>query len=103
MRVERDATQAQNELATLNIIRTATALTRFPVHQLCKQRNETIEIKVVNETGELTLLWKVGYNEMGGPPGPLAYRLDTIVINRQIEERPNNASPIVRLGSMREI
>lgn len=103
MRAELNAAQAQNELATLNIIRTATALTRFPVHQLCKQRNETIEIKVVNETGELTLLWKVGYNEMGGPPGPLAYRLDTIVINRQIEERPNNASPIVRLGSMREI
>ncbi|WP_309710660.1 hypothetical protein [Armatimonas sp.] len=103
MRVELIETQAQNELATLNIIRTATALTRFPVHQLCKRRNEAIEIKVVSEAGELTLLWKVGYNEMGGPPGPLAYRLDTIVINRQIEERPNSASPVVRLGSIREI
>jgi hypothetical protein len=40
---------------------------------------------------------------MGGPPGPLAYRLDTIVINRKIEERPNTASHIVRLGSIREI
>ena len=63
-----------------------TALSRYPVHRLARKGSIKIEVTEANERGEAVLLWKVSYNSEYGQPGPLAYKLDTLIINRRIEE-----------------
>ena len=86
------------EIIPQNIIRTETVLSRFPIHRLSKSGKVKIDIKVKNEAGELTTLWKVK-----APPDPLAYKLDTLVINRRIEEAGRPVPKLIKLGSLREI
>ena len=38
-----------------------------------------------------------------GQPGPLAYKLDTLIINRRIEEARRPIPKIIRLGSLKDI
>ena len=47
--------------------------------------------------------WEVTYNSKYGQPGPLAYKLDTLIVNRRIEEARRPIPRIIRLGSLREI
>jgi hypothetical protein len=86
-----------------DIIRVETALSRFPVHRLSKKGNVLIEIRNKNPNGELKTKWEVTYNSKFGQPGPLAYKLDTLIINRRIEEAGKPVPRIVRLGSLNEI
>jgi hypothetical protein len=86
------------ELIPTDIIRTETALSRFPIHRLSKSGKVTIEIKVKNSEGELTTRWQVK-----NPPDPLAYKLDTLVINRRIDELGKPVPKVIRLGSLSEI
>lgn len=83
----------------LSIIRTETALSRFPFHRLAKKGLVQIEIK--NQAS--ALLWEVTYNSKYGQPGPLAYKLDTLVINRRIEEKGRPVAPVIKLGSLAQI
>lgn len=87
----------------LNPIRVETALSRYPVHRLAKKGNPDIEIREESEGGDLVIKWEVSHNSKDGQPGPLAYKLDTLIINRRIEETARPISRIVRLGSLREI
>jgi hypothetical protein len=87
------------ELVPLNLIRTETALSRFPVHRIAKRGNVKIELK--NQA--TAVLWKVSYNSEYGQPGPLAYKLDTIVINRKIEEAGKPVPKLLRLGSLSDV
>ena len=91
------------ESNALNLIRTATALTRFPVHQLFKGKSSAIEISLKNDDGTLSLQWEVAPNPKFGDPGPLAYKIDTLIVNRRIEEAGNAIPEFIRLGSLREI
>ncbi len=91
------------ELAALNVIRTETVLSRYPVHKLAKQGSVSIEIREENEDGELRTQWEVSHNSKYGQPGPLAYKLDTLIVNRRIEEEPRPIPKIIKLGSLREI
>lgn len=91
------------ELPALNVIRTETVLSRYPVHKLAKQGSVSIEIREENEDGELRTQWEVSHNSKYGQPGPLAYKLDTLIINRRIEEGPRPIPKIIKLGSLREI
>jgi hypothetical protein len=91
------------ELSPPNPIRVETALSRFPVHRLARKGSIRIEVSEANERGETTLSWKVSYNSEYGQPGPLAYKLDTLIINRRIEEAPRPIPRIIRLGSLRDI
>ena len=91
------------ELPALNVIRTETVLSRYPVHKLAKQGSVSIEIREENEDGELRVQWEVSHNSKYGQPGPLAYKLDTLVINRRIEEAERPIPKIIKLGSLREI
>lgn len=91
------------ELPSLNVIRTETVLSRYPVHKLAKQGSVSIEIREENEDGELRTQWEVSHNSKYGQPGPLAYKLDTLIINRRIEEGPRPIPKIIKLGSLREI
>lgn len=86
-----------------DIIRVETALSRFPIHRLSKKGNVSIEIKKTDPNGELRTRWEVTYNSKFGQPGPLAYKLDTLIVNRRIEEAGKPIPKIVRLGSLSEI
>jgi hypothetical protein len=100
MKSDREPT---TEIVTLNAIRVETGFSRFPSHRVAKKGSPDIEIRQVNENGDLVVLWEVSHNSKHGQPGPLAYKLDTLIINRRIEETTRPISRIIRLGSLREI
>jgi hypothetical protein len=94
----------QLELIPQNTIRIETALSRFPVHKLARQRGGIlIDIRETTSTGELKTKWKVSYNSEYGQPGPLAYRVDTLIINRRIDEERPSIPKAIKLGSLSEI
>lgn len=96
--------QPNTELsATLNAIRVETALSRYPVHRLAKKGGVTIDIKEKGKDGEILIRWEVSHNSKYGQPGPLAYKLDTLLVNRRIEEAARPIPKIIKLGSLREI
>jgi len=91
------------ELAPLNIIRTETVLSKLPIHNLSKKG--TISIKIVrrNTAGEVVLHWQVSPNRDYGDPRQLAYKIDTLIINRRLDELGRPLPKIVCLGSLRQI
>jgi hypothetical protein len=91
------------ELAPLDVIRVETALSRYPVHRLAKQGRIAIELREATKEGETTLRWEIGHHSKYGQPGPLAYKVDTLVVNRRLEEAGRPIPRIVRLGSLKEI
>src|SRR5258708_22310038 len=95
--------EASTKLSPLNPIRVETALSRYPVHMLAKKGDINIELNEKDERGESSLKWRVTYNSGFGQPGPLAYKLDTLIVNRKIEEACRPIPRIIRLGSLREI
>ncbi|MBV8236230.1 MAG: hypothetical protein JO075_11075 [Acidimicrobiia bacterium] len=97
-------THPQAELVVLpDVIRVETALSRFPVHRLIKQGTVPIEIRETTADGELVVHWEIAPNARFGQPGPLAYKLDTLVINRKIEAAGRPIPRYIRLGSLKEI
>ena len=91
--------QDPTDLIPKELIRVETALTRYPVHRLSKKGSIEIEL----ENTETTFKWEVSYNSKYGQPGPLAYKLDTLIINRKIEEAERPLPKAIKLGSLREI
>lgn len=96
-----DPAAEQTELLPLplTVIRTETALTRYPVHRLAKKGLVEIELR----NADASFRWEVSYNSKYGQPGPLAYKVDTLVINRSIEEARRPLPELIRLGSLRDI
>lgn len=94
---------AQLESASQNNIRTETVLSRFPVHRLAKRGNISIDIKETTDGGEVKTRWEVSYNSKYGQPGPLAYKVDSLIVNRRIEEASRPIPKIIKLGSLRDI
>jgi hypothetical protein len=90
-------------LSPLDSIRTETVLSRLPIHNLAKKGRVDIHITTRNERGEVNLHWKVIPNPTIGEPRQLAYKLDTIVINRKIDEARRPIPEIIFLGSLRDI
>lgn len=94
----------KGDLTPLNIIRSETVLSRYPLHRLSNTRDGiSIELHRVNDHGEVTFRWKVSYTNEFGQPGALAYKLDTLIINRCIDESTRPIPRCIRLGSLREI
>jgi hypothetical protein len=89
--------------APLSILRTETVLSRFPIHNLTKHGPVTIRIRRTNAHGELEVRWEVSYNEHYGPPDALAYKLDTLVINRRLDALPRPLPTVLRIESLRQI
>jgi hypothetical protein len=84
-------------------IRVETALSRYPVHRLARHGDVLIDIREESEAGEVLIRWEVSHNSKYGQPGPLAYKLDTLIINRRIEEASRPIPRIIRLGSLNDI
>src|SRR5256886_2234280 len=89
--------------APLSILRAETVLSRFPIHNLTQGREVSIHMTQTNAQGTLELRWEVSYNERYGQPGPLAYKLDTIVINQILDALPRPLPHVLKLGSQRHI
>jgi hypothetical protein len=91
------------ELLPPNAIRIESALSRFPVHQLTQRNQVNIEIRETNDDGELKTKWKVSYNNEYGQPGALAYKVDTLAINRKFDEIGRPLPALIKLDSLRAI
>jgi hypothetical protein len=83
----------------LTMLRSETALSRFPLHGFVK--GKIVQIELQNQVG--AVLWRVDHNSRYGQPGMLAYKLDSLFINRRIEKAGRPVPKIIRLGSLREI
>jgi hypothetical protein len=97
------AANAGMDLAPLNRIRVETAFSRFPVHCLAKKGTVSIDLQHSADGAQAAFRWKVSYNSEFGQPGPLAYKVDTLIVNRRIDEAPRPLPEIIKLGSLREI
>jgi hypothetical protein len=91
------------DLAPLQVIRTETVLSKLPIHNLSKTGSFEIQIVRKNDRGEVELRWEVSYSSRYGPPRQLAYKIDTIVVNRRIDEQGRPVPKVIRLGSLRDI
>lgn len=91
------------ELLALNTIRTETVLSRFPIHRLAKRGEISIEIKEALPTGEIKTKWEVDYPKKLGQPGPCAFKVDTLIVNRRIDEAGRPVPKVVKLGSLHDI
>ncbi len=80
-----------------------TAISRYPVHRLARKGSIKIDLTRDNIPGEGSIHWKVSYNSEYGQPGPLAYKIDTLIINRRIEEACRPISRMLKLGSLSDI
>jgi hypothetical protein len=92
-----------NDITPLNTIRVETVLSRYPVHRLARKGNIKIDVTERNQQREAAVQWKVSYNSEYGQPGPLAYKVDTLIINRRIEEAIRPIPRIIKLGSLHDI
>ena len=97
------AASTTTALVPLNVIRTETVLSRLPIHNLSKKGQVQIHITVKNAQGQVELSWQVSPNLAFGAPRQLAYKLDTLVINKKLEELGRPLPKLIRLGSMRQI
>jgi hypothetical protein len=72
---------------------------------LAKRGDISIVIREGGEHGdpETILKWEVTYNTKYGPAGPLAFKVDTLVVNRRIEEVGRPLPGMICLGSLRDI
>ncbi len=93
----------QLELIPQNTIRIETVLSRFPVHKLTRRGNISIEIRETTPTGELKTKWEVDYPKKTGQAGQLAYKIDTLIVNRRIDDERPSISKIIQLGSLSDI
>jgi len=68
-------------------IRTESVLCQYPIHKLAKD-NKSVQIRLMkpNEDGKTEMTWKVSPNAEYGHPGELSYDIDTLVINRLIDQ-----------------
>lgn len=88
----------------LRKIRIETVLSKFPIHNAFKNRKgRHLYHRLSGEHGQRKLHWKVTPDAAYGEPRALAYKLDTLVINRTLEEIGRPFPELIRFGSLREI
>jgi hypothetical protein len=98
--VKRQKPEAQ--VLALTPIRIERELSRFPIHNLARQGSIRIEIRGTDRAGK-DFHWRVSPSRDYGEPKELAYKLDSLVINRRIEQAGKKKPKLIRLGSLRSI
>ncbi len=96
-------TNDQTDLVAPNRIRVETAFARFPIHCLSKKSVVTIDLQHLNEAGNADFKWEVTYNSKHGQPGPLAYKVDTLIINRLLDKIGRPLPELIRIGSLSDV
>jgi len=92
-----------SRLAPASIIRTETVLSKLPIHNLAKKGTISIHIVRKGPSGQVELSWRVSPSRDYGEPRQLAYKVDTLIINRRIDEYGRPLPQIIPLGSIRQI
>jgi hypothetical protein len=87
----------------LDIVRIETVLSKLPVHNLAKKGRVNIQIARKGPNGQVELRWEVSYSDRYGQARQLAYKLDTIVIDRAIDEAGRPLPERLKIGSLCEI
>jgi hypothetical protein len=95
--------QVEEELAPIIPIRTETILSQYPLHRLAKRSTLQIQVTKVDPRGRVISTWEVSPSKKYGEPGPLSYKLDTLLVNRAIDEARPHIPEVIRLGSLRDI
>jgi hypothetical protein len=96
--------KSRGELLTpLDRVGVAVVLARYPVHRLSRQGVAPIEIRETGADGEVVVRWEVGWHSKYGQGGLLAYKLDTLIVNRKLDEAGRPVPRILRLGGLKEI
>jgi hypothetical protein len=90
-------------LAPLQIIRTETVISRMPIHNLVKGGEVNIQISQKNEQGRVTLHWEISPSNRFGHPGQLAYKIDTTIINRIIDEIGRPVPRLIKIGTLNQL
>jgi hypothetical protein len=93
----------QQELFPIERIGIETGFSPYPFHILSKSGNLSIEVQEENEKGKLITSWEISANKKYGHPRILAYKIDTIIINRKIDDLRPNIPRLIKLGSIRDI
>jgi hypothetical protein len=88
---------------SLTILRTDTVFAKLPIHTLTKSVPIHIRIDQTNAEGVQLLHWNVSPSADYGPPQLLAYKLDTLVINRHLDALKRPLPSLICLGSLRQI
>src|ERR1041384_2424764 len=91
--------QKLTEYLPVSTTRVETALSRFPIHNLTKTETIAIRINRKNQAGETEIPWRVSPGRDPGEPRQLAYKLDTLIINRRIDEATRPVPRLLRLGT----
>src|SRR5688572_22325473 len=86
------------EIIPFQVIRTETAFSKYPIHNLAKRGDIDIDILEKGEKGEAKLKWQVSYNKRYGEARQLAYKMDTLLVNRKLDEAGRPLPKIIRLG-----
>ena len=94
---------SSKEKLALDIIRTDTVISRLPAHNLFGQGTVNIQINRQDAEGHTKLSWKVSFNSDVGEAGQLAYRLETLIINRRLDDAGRPVPTMIRLGSLSDI
>jgi hypothetical protein len=89
--------------AEFSAIRVESVMAKLPLHTLSTQGQMQVRIEKRDEGGEISLWWEVSPSSQFGEPRHLAYRLDTLVINKRIDEAGPPTPKFIRLGSLRSI
>src|SRR5262245_15980382 len=89
--------------AEFSAIWVESVMAKLPLHTLSTQGQMQFRIEKRNEAGEIYILWQVSPSSQFGGPRHLAYRLDTLVINKRIDEAGPPTPKVIRLGSLRSI
>ena len=90
-------------MTPLNRVRVETAFARFPIHCLSRRGSVVIDLHRLNDAGLADFKWEVTYNSKHGQPGPLAYKVDTLVINRLLDQLGRPLPELIRIGSLSEV
>jgi hypothetical protein len=100
------ATGTIRELAGLtpaSIIRTETVLSKLPIHNLAKKGSIKINIVRKKANSQVELSWRVSPSRDYGEPRQLAYKIDTLIVNRRIDKEGRPLPLMIALGSIRQI
>jgi hypothetical protein len=97
------ASTSGQPLVPLQVIRTETVISRLPIHNLVKGGEINIQISQKNEQGKINLHWEVSPSSRFGHPGQLAYKLDTVVINRLIDEVGRPVPKLLKIGTLNQL
>lgn len=87
----------------LSSIRVESVMARLPMHVLTKGESVGIHLEKRTDRGDLSLYWEVNPSSKYGAPRLLAYKLDTLVVNRRIDEAGHPIPQVLKLGSLRSI